>query len=96
MIRRHLMVLRLALMVVDAVSAAIVFALVSLVRFGDGDPEGLWRQIGVDESDYGHLTDSMFHLDSEPIDLGRYLQPRIEPASVPLNAASSVTPRLTR
>jgi 2-keto-4-pentenoate hydratase len=37
------------------------------------------RQIGVDESDYGHLTDSMFHLDSEPIDLGRYLQPRIEP-----------------
>jgi 2-keto-4-pentenoate hydratase len=37
------------------------------------------RQIGVDQSDYGHLTDSMFHLDSEPIDLGRYLQPRIEP-----------------
>ena len=37
MIRRHLMVLRLALMVVDALSAALVFALVSLVRFGDGD-----------------------------------------------------------
>ena len=37
------------------------------------------RQIGVDQSDYGHLTDAMFHLDSEPIDLGRYLQPRIEP-----------------
>jgi len=37
------------------------------------------RQIGVDQSDYGHLTDAMFHLDSEPIDLSRYLQPRIEP-----------------
>src|SRR5215472_6650390 len=37
------------------------------------------RQIGVDQSDYGHLTDAMFHLDSEPIDLRRYLQPRIEP-----------------
>jgi 2-keto-4-pentenoate hydratase len=37
------------------------------------------RQIGVDQSDYGHLTDVMFHLDSEPIDTGRYLQPRIEP-----------------
>jgi 2-keto-4-pentenoate hydratase len=37
------------------------------------------RQIGVDQSDYGHLTDAMFHLDGAPIDLGRYLQPRIEP-----------------
>jgi 2-keto-4-pentenoate hydratase len=37
------------------------------------------RQIGVDQSDFGHLTDSMFHLDSAPIDLGRYLQPRVEP-----------------
>ena len=48
MIRRHLMVLRLALMVVDALSAALVFALVSLVRFGDGDAAELWRQIGID------------------------------------------------
>jgi 2-keto-4-pentenoate hydratase len=37
------------------------------------------RQIGVDQSDYGHLTDAMFHLHAEPIDLSRYLQPRIEP-----------------
>jgi 2-keto-4-pentenoate hydratase len=37
------------------------------------------RQIGVEESDYGHLTDAMFHLDAAPIDLGHYLQPRIEP-----------------
>jgi exopolysaccharide biosynthesis polyprenyl glycosylphosphotransferase len=48
MIRRHLMVLRLGLVVVDALSAALVFALVSLVRFGDGDSVELWSQIGID------------------------------------------------
>ena len=37
------------------------------------------RQLGVDQPDYGHLTGSMFHLDSAPIDTGRFLQPRIEP-----------------
>ncbi|MCP2353646.1 2-keto-4-pentenoate hydratase [Nonomuraea thailandensis] len=36
-------------------------------------------QFGVDRPDYGHLTASMFHLDSTPIDVGRFLQPRIEP-----------------
>ena len=48
MIRRHLMVLRLGLMVVDAFSAVVVFILVSLVRFRDGDYDALWRQIGID------------------------------------------------
>jgi exopolysaccharide biosynthesis polyprenyl glycosylphosphotransferase len=42
------MVLRLGLVVVDALSAAIVFALVSLVRFGDGDSVELWSRIGID------------------------------------------------
>lgn len=37
------------------------------------------RQLGVDQPDYGHLLDSMFHLDSAPIDTARFLQPRIEP-----------------
>jgi 2-keto-4-pentenoate hydratase len=37
------------------------------------------RQLGVDQPDYGHLVDSMFHTDSAPIDAGRFLQPRIEP-----------------
>jgi 2-keto-4-pentenoate hydratase len=37
------------------------------------------RQMGVDESDFGHLMDGMFHADAMPIDLGPYLQPRIEP-----------------
>ena len=42
MIRRHLMVLRLALMAVDGLTATVVFALVSLARFGDGDAAELW------------------------------------------------------
>lgn len=37
------------------------------------------RQLGVDQPDYGHLTDAMFFADSSPIDPGRFLQPRIEP-----------------
>ncbi|MBW8487477.1 2-keto-4-pentenoate hydratase [Actinomadura parmotrematis] len=37
------------------------------------------RQLGVDQPDYGHLLDTMFHADSAPIDAGRFLQPRIEP-----------------
>ncbi|MFI6742691.1 2-keto-4-pentenoate hydratase [Nonomuraea sp. NPDC050451] len=37
------------------------------------------RQLGVDEPDFGHLTDTMFFQHSAPIDAGRFLQPRIEP-----------------
>ncbi len=37
------------------------------------------RQMGVEESDFGHLMDDMFHVDAGPIDVSRYLQPRIEP-----------------
>jgi 2-keto-4-pentenoate hydratase len=37
------------------------------------------RQLGVDQPDYGHLTDGMFHVDSVPINAGGFLQPRIEP-----------------
>jgi exopolysaccharide biosynthesis polyprenyl glycosylphosphotransferase len=48
MIRRHLMALRLALVIADGVTATIVFAVVSLVRFGDGDVVGLWGRIGID------------------------------------------------
>ncbi len=48
MIRRHLLMLKLALMVADGVSATIVFVTVSLVRFGDGDVTQLWRLIGID------------------------------------------------
>ncbi|GAA3815011.1 MULTISPECIES: 2-keto-4-pentenoate hydratase [Amycolatopsis] len=37
------------------------------------------RQMGVDQPDYGHLTGTMFHLEHQPIPVGSFLQPRIEP-----------------
>jgi 2-keto-4-pentenoate hydratase len=37
------------------------------------------RQLGVDQPDYGHLMDDMFHLESTPIDSQLYTAPRIEP-----------------
>ncbi|MFD0687266.1 2-keto-4-pentenoate hydratase [Actinomadura fibrosa] len=37
------------------------------------------RQFGVDQPDFGHLTDGMFYAEAAPIDVGRFLQPRIEP-----------------
>ncbi|QQM52796.1 2-keto-4-pentenoate hydratase [Rhodococcus pyridinivorans] len=37
------------------------------------------RQMGVDQPDFGHLTQSMFHLEHHPIASGTFLQPRIEP-----------------
>ena len=48
MIRRHLMALRLGLMVVDGVIATIVFLVVSLVRFGDGVWLSIWTSLGID------------------------------------------------
>ncbi len=48
MIRRHLMALRLGLMLADAASATIVFLLVSLVRFGDGQWLAIWQGFGID------------------------------------------------
>ncbi|WTK18015.1 fumarylacetoacetate hydrolase family protein [Streptomyces sp. NBC_01525] len=36
------------------------------------------RQFGVYAPDYGVLLDTMVHTDREPLDLGRFLQPRIE------------------
>lgn len=37
------------------------------------------RQFGVDQPDYGHLTDGMFWLEHERIPASRFLQPRAEP-----------------
>ncbi|WP_280248041.1 2-keto-4-pentenoate hydratase [Nocardia abscessus] len=37
------------------------------------------RQMGVDQPDFGHLTQSMFHLEHQPIPADRFFQPRIEP-----------------
>jgi 2-keto-4-pentenoate hydratase len=41
--------------------------------------DAMRRQLGVDQPDFGHLTDTVFHADSEPIDTGAFLQPKIEP-----------------
>ncbi len=37
------------------------------------------RQLGVDQPDYGHLLDDMFHLEYAPIPADSLLQPRAEP-----------------
>ena len=43
------MALRVGLMVTDGIVAAVVFLLVSILRFGDGDPSYLWAVIGLDQ-----------------------------------------------
>ncbi len=48
MIRRHLMPLRVALMVGDGLTAAAVFLLISFVRFGDGAWMTFWSRTGID------------------------------------------------
>jgi exopolysaccharide biosynthesis polyprenyl glycosylphosphotransferase len=48
MIRRHLMTLRLTLMVGDGVTAVLVFLLVSFIRFGNSGWTGIWTRIGID------------------------------------------------
>ena len=48
MIRRHLLVLRLGLMVLDGFTATVLFLLVSRVRFGDGIWQEIWSGIGID------------------------------------------------
>ncbi len=47
MTKRHLMTLRLTLMLADWLSAFAVFMLVSYVRFQDGDPNAVWS-VGID------------------------------------------------
>lgn len=37
------------------------------------------RQIGVDQPDYGVLLDNMFLSEHAPIQIGQFLQPRVEP-----------------
>ena len=48
MIRRHLMALRVGLMLGDGLTAVAVFLLVSALRFGDGLTGALWSRIGID------------------------------------------------
>jgi exopolysaccharide biosynthesis polyprenyl glycosylphosphotransferase len=46
-IRRYLTALRVGLLTVDALSAIALFAIISIVRFGD-DWLGVWRRVGLD------------------------------------------------
>jgi exopolysaccharide biosynthesis polyprenyl glycosylphosphotransferase len=48
MIRRYLMTLRLALMLGDGVTAALVFLLISFIRFGSEAGLAFWSRTGVD------------------------------------------------
>jgi exopolysaccharide biosynthesis polyprenyl glycosylphosphotransferase len=48
MIRRHLMTLRLALMLGDGITAAFVFLILSYIRFGDGAWMAFWTRTGID------------------------------------------------
>lgn len=37
------------------------------------------RQLGIDQPDFGHLTDRMFHLEARPIDTAGFVSPKVEP-----------------
>lgn len=41
--------------------------------------KAMQRMAGVDQPDFGHLTQRMFHLEHAPIPEGTYIQPRVEP-----------------
>jgi 2-keto-4-pentenoate hydratase len=41
--------------------------------------KAMQQMLGVDEPDYGHLLADMHVKSGEPVDAGRYLQPRVEP-----------------
>ncbi len=48
MIRRHLMALRIGLMLLDGLIAAAVFIGVAALRYRDGDANALWRTMSID------------------------------------------------
>ena len=48
MIRRHMLALRIGLMLGDGLTAILVFLAVSVLRFRDGDAGELYRAIGID------------------------------------------------
>ena len=48
MIRGHLFALRIGLMASDAVTAALLFALISAIRFNDAQWATMWEALGVD------------------------------------------------
>ncbi|GAA4383560.1 2-keto-4-pentenoate hydratase [Tsukamurella soli] len=53
------------------------------------------RQMGVDQPDYGHLMDDMFHMENLPIPADRYISPRVEPEIAFVLKRSLTGPRVT-
>lgn len=53
------------------------------------------RQLGVDQPDYGHLTDDMFYLESLPISVDRFISPKVEPEIVFVLKKSLTGPGVT-
>jgi len=41
--------------------------------------KAMQNQLGVNQPDFGHLTDRMFYLERNPIDTSAFLQPKVEP-----------------
>ena len=41
--------------------------------------KAMQNQMGVNQPDFGHLTDKMFHLERVPINTQDFLQPKVEP-----------------
>ena len=64
---------RIQLLNIERRSAAVVGHKVGL------SSDAMQQMMGVDEPDYGHLLADMACAESEPVDTGRYLLPRVEP-----------------
>lgn len=37
------------------------------------------QQLGVDQPDFGHLLDDMMHPEGQPVPIGRFIAPKVEP-----------------
>jgi 2-keto-4-pentenoate hydratase len=53
------------------------------------------KRLGVNQPDFGHLFDDMFHLSGEEIPVGTYLQPKVEPEIAFVLKKSLVGPGVT-
>ncbi|WP_342387851.1 2-keto-4-pentenoate hydratase [Salinicoccus bachuensis] len=40
--------------------------------------KAMQEMLGVDRPDYGHIFDDMIHSEDAPVDVGRYIKPRVE------------------
>lgn len=57
--------------------------------------KAMQAMLGVNEPDYGHLLDTMFCFEADPIDVTRFLQPRVEVEVAFVLGASLAGPGVT-